>query len=556
MLDVRRENRMVASMRLVLASAGLGIVLLDPAQPDRLVTASYITLFAYTTYSLALYVLARRAPAAVEPLWDRNYWIDVAWYTVLVALSSGTNSVFFFGYLFASLVASLRRGRTGGILVAVVSATLFALVGVFAPQQPGQPFDLNRFLLRPTFLVALGYMMASFGGFEIMLRRRMALLREVSTISNPRFGVDRTVGRLMERLRAFYGAECCLVLMPRAGGGETGLRRCDRQSPDAGLHAVPIPAPFAERMLALPPGLSAVYARQDSTRLGARFGGNRCFGREADTGHEREIDERVCEAIASTLGVPGFATVPVRRRGEPAGRLYIGSRRPFRESDLEFLEHLIDQVTPVIDNVRLVDRLASDAGETERQRIARDIHDSIVQSFVGIDLGLSGLRERASGDARLADEVGRLQAVVRHEMEEARRYVSGLRASRGRGHALAAALERFISKFSYATGIGVRLDIGPDVMVTDRLAAQVLHIVEEGLSNVRRHTASSEAIVGLFEHEGHLVIRLENQSAPAGGRAAAFMPRSISERAAALGGRTIVETREDGTTSVETRIPL
>lgn len=75
--------------------------------------------------------------------------MDVGWYTLLIALSSGTNSVFFFGFYFAILVASFRWGFAAGLRVTLASAALFTTVGfVTAPAAP--VFQLHRFLPRPT----------------------------------------------------------------------------------------------------------------------------------------------------------------------------------------------------------------------------------------------------------------------------------------------------------------------------------------------------------------------------------------------------------------------
>ena len=55
---------------------------------------------------------------------------------------------------------------------------------------------------------------------------------------------------------------------------------------------------------------------------------------------------------------------------------------------------LIEHVTPVLENIRLVDRLASEAAEYERQRIARDIHDGMIQPYIGLQLGLAAIRQK------------------------------------------------------------------------------------------------------------------------------------------------------------------
>src|SRR4029078_5549779 len=87
---------------------------------------------------------------------------------------------------------------------------------------------------------------------------------------------------------------------------------------------------------------------------------------------------------------------PLRARNEPWGRAYLTPKgsRSLGPSDLEFLLQVLEQVTPVVETIRLVDRLASNAAEQERKKIARDIHDSVIQPYIGLQLGLVGLRQK------------------------------------------------------------------------------------------------------------------------------------------------------------------
>ena len=213
------DKQTIAAMRLTLTVSALLIIYINPHEPDRFVALTYAVLTLYTLYSTVLYGLARLKSRLIASISHWTHWADVGWYTLLIALSSGTNSVFFFGFFFAILVASFRWGYASGLSVTLASTILFTGVGYLtAPAQP--EFDLNRFLLRPVYLLVLGYMMAYWGGFETKLKRQLALLKEVSAISNPRFGVDRTIGGLMEQVRAYYDADSCMMLTREAGSEE------------------------------------------------------------------------------------------------------------------------------------------------------------------------------------------------------------------------------------------------------------------------------------------------------------------------------------------------
>src|SRR5262249_14799405 len=159
--------------------------------------------------------------------------------TVLIALSSGTNSLFFFGFFFSILTASFRFGFIPGMSVTVVSAFIFTVVGL-ATFPKGATFELNRFLLRPIYLLMFGYMIAQHGGFEIKHRRRLTLLKNLSRLSNPRFGVDRTIASIMGRVLEFFQAAACMLILRDPISSRYTLRRATSGAPETGTKAEPL----------------------------------------------------------------------------------------------------------------------------------------------------------------------------------------------------------------------------------------------------------------------------------------------------------------------------
>jgi signal transduction histidine kinase len=505
-------------------------------------------------YSAVLYALAVRRPKALGRLDRWAHWIDVAWYVVLIALSQGTSSIFFFGFFFAIQVASFRWGFASGLTVALVSALLFTVVG-YLTRPAGEEFELNRFLIRPVYLLAIGYMMAYWGGFETAHKRRLALLNEVSALSNPRFGVDRTVGSLMERLRAFYSADSCLLVGSDPATGAYQMRRASRSDPAAGARSEAIPEDLGRMLLGLPEGCAVAYNSklrvQDWWRMGANY---RAY--DVQTGAPIVAGREQSTAIAATLEAESFVSVPLLYPREGAGRLYLtANRRGFDNTDADFLLQVMHQVAPVLENIRLVDRLAWDAAEEERKKIARDLHDSVIQPYIGLQMGLAALRQKAGAEPEVARSIDRLIELADEGIADLRGYVRGLRSGGGTDGDLLTALRRYTSRFAEATNIEVQVDSASPVHLNGRLAAEVFQMVAEGLSNVRRHTHATRATVRLAQNNGHLVVRLENEE-PTELAPTPFTPRSITERATALGGHAHVEQDGGSTTSVVIEIPL
>ncbi len=93
--------------------------------------------------------------------------------------------------------------------------------------------------------------------------------------------------------------------------------------------------------------------------------------------------------------------------------------------------------------------------------------------------------------------------------------------------------------------------------MTDRLAAELIQMVHEGLRNAWKHTEAGRCVVTLDASDGNLVLCLENDGSPAPPPAAgAFRPRSLTERAESLGGSLEVAQDGAGRTTVRVLIPL
>jgi signal transduction histidine kinase len=542
------DDDRIAALRIVLAASALLIIYIDPAEPNRYVALTYTSLVCYALYSVTLYALARRRSPLLPSIRAVSHWVDVGWYTLLIALSNGTHSVFFFGFYFAILVASFRWGFTSGIRVTLVSAIIFSTVGLLAAS-PEPHFELNRFLLRPTYLLVLGFMMAHRGGFEIALKRRLALLNDITTLANLRVGVDHTIGSVMEQLRVFYDADACLLVEDDQESAVHRLRRATRDYPEAAIRAETIPEGWADILEGLPSELAAVYSG---------WRGRRVHGHSFDvvTGRHLTGPPPLSERLAALLDCQSFVTVPLRSQRGTVNRLYLISQRrhAFTAADVDFLLQVSTHLMPILDNIRLVDRLASGAAEEERHRIARDLHDSVIQPYLGLHLGLAALRRQLlAGGTEVKETLERLIALTDGGAADLRRYVRGLKDGSGREGDLLQAVRRFGAKFTEATGITVHVAAETEIHVSERLAVEAFQMVAEGLSNVRRHTDATQATVGLACRNRQLTLCIENAGEE---QWAPFTPRSLAERATALGGQARVERRADNGSIVVVEIPL
>jgi signal transduction histidine kinase len=545
-----RDELLTSGLRVLIACGAAAYFWIGPAGDTSRPPVASVVAGLFLGYSMLIHGQtlrgARRIAVALTP------WVDLVWITVLVAASGGSSSIFFALYLFAILVASFQGGSQSGRATLIASSLSFSIVGCLtAPTGPS--LEVDRALLRPVYLLLLGYLITHWGRHERRLRARITLLRGVTTLSNPRFGTDRTLGRLLWTLRAFHGAESARLVV-REPSGECWSRASTPATKDAGSRVV-LPPQMARALLPAPAEAAFLFVHSRLRRPlleHAEFSDGQARWQRADPADG--------DAAATALGARSFVSLAFREQPDAEARIYLTSDRPraFDRSDVEFLRHVLDQVVPVLENIRLVDRLASDAAEEERRRIARDIHDSIIQPYIGLRLGLSAVREALArgrgGDASAHAE--RLSELAESEIDGLRRYIRGLaEPADGEGPLLPRAVDRFCTRFAQATGIKVTVATQLFEELNDRLAAEIFQMVAEGLSNVRKHSVASRAQVRIAAVDGRLSIDIENDGAPAESRRG-FSPRSITERVAALGGRVDVENVSGDRTLLRIDVPL
>jgi DNA-binding NarL/FixJ family response regulator/signal transduction histidine kinase len=205
-------------------------------------------------------------------------------------------------------------------------------------------------------------------------------------------------------------------------------------------------------------------------------------------------------------GVAGLICVPLRANGRIFGILTFTTLAPGRysEHDVAVAQQIADQVAPFLDNVRLYRQVRALAAAEERNRLAREVHDTLAQSLTAIALQLDAADLLLPPGADAAPVVTQAREMTRRALEEARRAVWGLHPTPLENRTLAEALEAEVAGFGRRSGVAASFELRGEPLALDAERATALfRIAQEALHNVEKHAEARRVRVELeFRVEG------------------------------------------------------
>ncbi len=200
----------------------------------------------------------------------------------------------------------------------------------------------------------------------------------------------------------------------------------------------------------------------------------------------------------------------------------------------------------------------------ERARLAREIHDTLAQGFVGISSQLDAVAmcmpEEQSSARKYLDMARRM---ARHSLTEARRSVMDLRASVLEGQDLAAALEQGTRLWTAGAGVDVKVDVsGPETVLPQEMEQHLLRIAQEAVTNVLKHAGAKTIAIKLHTEARKLYLRICDNGRGFetpdvfSSRGGHFGLIGMRERAERLGGELRLASNPGEGTEVEVTVPL
>jgi PAS domain S-box-containing protein len=263
------------------------------------------------------------------------------------------------------------------------------------------------------------------------------------------------------------------------------------------------------------------------------------------------------------MGVHTILFVPMLVAGRVTG--FIGIRftqkRGFRQEEIELTRALAHQATLAIQLTRLSAQSRQSAVMAERNRMARDIHDTLAQGFTGVIVQLEAAGEAMSQSrtAKVSDHLNQAGELARESLREARRSVQALRPQALEGKQLSEALKDLVKKMTAGTTVKAEFTSqGEQQKLPPEWETNLLRIGQEVLTNVLRHARASEFNVLLVfdSREIRLNLRDDGCGFDPKRRHEGFGLQGMRERAEGMGGQLSIESANGKGTMISIVLPL
>ncbi|MEM8535271.1 MAG: GAF domain-containing sensor histidine kinase [Chloroflexota bacterium] len=232
---------------------------------------------------------------------------------------------------------------------------------------------------------------------------------------------------------------------------------------------------------------------------------------------------------------------------------------PFTANDKHRLQPFVDVAAIAIVNARLYEQSRLSATLAERNRLARDLHDTIAQGLTAINMQLEAAQKNFARDpSRAQTRVGRAHELARETLKDVRRSVWDLASPLIDGERVSDELTRQVEQFANRTGIRAHYQhSGPPIVLDNAVAVQIVRIVQEALKNVEKHARASEVTVTSTTNNEHFRIHVHDNGIgftpqmvvpQSGAKDQGFGLHSLRERARLVGGALqIASVPEQGT---------
>ena len=552
-----RVERVLAVSRVGLGGTALGVDLFRPLAPNPYNELLIFLLLLYCVENLGLLIWMVMNPDPGTMFIRIMQISDVFWPIVLCLFADPPSTLVFVFFLFALMTTAYRFGVYETVLTAVGCTLILVVQEVMVALGPKglsriiyTQLGASRLVLRSAFLIMAGFLLGYLAEREKELRAEIGFANHLLSLTRVGNRLNEVVGQILNELADVFEGKKVFALVSQAVSGrlfrwEPGCEAREILTEEEGCSLMP-EYPHTFYMRRLNDGKNSIDAVDDE-------------GRRVDSPDFADLAMPIDRA-RSVLGV----RLDLGR--EWNGRVVVIDCRLGwnHERELRFVQTVMRQVAPALYSIYLFRRLRSRAGAMERARVARELHDTAIQSLISIEMQVDVLRRRTNGHLPGA-ELQRIQQLLREEVLNLRELMLSMKPVEVGPKQFLDFIAQLVERFRNDTGMDVRfVSELEEVTLPASACRELVRIVQEGLVNVRKHSQARSVYVRFGAQNGlwKLVIDDDGQGFPFSGRLTLGElddlhrgPAVIKERIRSIGGDLVIESSPGHGSRLEITVP-
>ena len=527
----------------------------------------------YVAYSFLIFVLLRLHGAADTTYQLTTLVVDFFFAGTVTILTGGPESTYGVLWVFVVMTTACRWGLHETYL-ATVACALLLIIEVIVFRLWPQHFKtlgegdhtIDRLLLRGTCLVVISLLL----GYGIVRERRLRaesalVARVLGHALNPK--MDRALGALFAEITPLYAPRTALVALRKGNVEEIFSWEAERPLTKSRVGVVRSALQFSKlEAAAFSCPAHTWYFDRRLRRSGRapRILALDVFGRRVGF-----LDSNDWHSGRPADELPSLMVSCFSFEQALEGRLILVDPSLGSESKeaLRFLHTLVKRIGPVVQNIYLMRDTRTQLEDQVRAGLTRELHDGILQSLLAAEMQIEVLRRpcaNASGESERRLEA--LQALIHQEALNLRDLIEKTKPLNFSPKELPDFLAELVAKFRLETGISVRLETEEqNIALAPSVCHEIVRIVQEGLSNVRKHSGARNVTITLSEDDvgqRKLLIADDGRGFEFRGRATHTQldashrgPGVIKERVRLIGGELTIDSSPGNWARLEITIP-
>ncbi|MBI1941890.1 MAG: hypothetical protein HYS33_10330 [Acidobacteria bacterium] len=498
--EAQRVERVLAGARTFLAISALVATYVDPTEPSHYASMAYGFLAVYVVHSSLIWILLQIRRESTPAFRFSIHAVDVFWPALLAFFTTGPNSPFFVFNVFVLLAAAYRWGFRETLATAGAVIVLFFTQAVLMTAGPGilrammgVEFELNRFVMRALYLLIMGYLLGYLGEEEKLLRAETSGVARAMARVQAETGLQAALRALFDELFGFFGSWRAMFALREERTGKAYLwdARKEGAEQSVALSLSELDTSGKIEYLFECPGQVWHMARRGGSRGGPS---SQLLVLDEKGTRLRNVSWAPPESFLARHEFQTLLAETISLGNEWSGHLFVFDPRAgtVPEVAARFLQLLSHQVMPAIYSIYLTRRLRSRIGAVERARVARELHDGVIQSLIGLEMQVDVLRRQADASPQLRQEVLNLRDLMQQ-----------MRPLDLAPRQLLDHLAQTVDKFGRDAGVSTRfISALEEVALPPRVCNEIVRIVQEALVNVRKHSLARNVLVKLDTQDG------------------------------------------------------